>query len=404
MAGITRITVRELANKAYKEIDESLILLWDFGIEDVLDPSDSVTGSNIKIAYRALGIPTRREFTSQDFWQSMLKLSKEEFSQLLNDLNISVANGSKSLPRNSVKKLKDEAKRRNIPQVKVLTNPPALKKCPPITQFEWKQIGKNRELHHISYDEIILIHEALVIDFEHHNDPISPPGVKDVNLLNSAVFRPLTSIGDDLKCPTVEMASSALLYGIIHDHPFHNGNKRTGLVSMLGFLDANGLMLTCSENLLFKFVLQVAQHRIVRCDTNNLIDREGLEIARWISENSREVEKGERPLPFRKLRSILSGFGCVMDRASNGSKINIQREIKRKGFFRRSKTEILKTQVFYHSEGKDVSKSTINKIRADLNLDENNGIDSIAFYEKSNEQVDDIIVTYAKTLKRLSRL
>ena len=75
MAGKKRITVRELAHKSYKDIDETLILLWDFGIENVLDPSDSVTGSNIKIAYRALGIPTRREFTSKTFWQAMLKLS-----------------------------------------------------------------------------------------------------------------------------------------------------------------------------------------------------------------------------------------------------------------------------------------------------------------------------------------
>lgn len=197
MAGIKSITVRNLARKSYKEMDETLILLWDFGIENVLDPSDRVTGKHIKTAYRALGIPTRREFSSQAFWRSMFKLSEDEFSLLLDELSISVTNGISALPKNSVKKLKSEALKRNILQVKVFSPPPPRKKCPPESSYEWKQIGKKREMRMLTYEEILSIHERLVIDFAHHNDPISPPGVKDKNLLHSAIFRPLTSIGDD---------------------------------------------------------------------------------------------------------------------------------------------------------------------------------------------------------------
>lgn len=406
---IKKITVRDLASRAGKELDETLILLWDNGIENVIDISSILNGSDIKEAFRVLGIPTRRELTSKIFWQKMFRLSEEDFTLLLDKLNISIIHGSKSLPKNSVKKLKAEAEKRNIPQVKFFIQPPVLtfKKCPPETEFKWKIIGKKKELHHLSYDEIVAIHEALAKDFATHNDPISPPGIKDKNLLHSAVFRPLTSNGDDFKYPTAEMSASALLYSIIHNHPFYNGNKRTALVSMLALLDANGLTITCNEDLLFKFVLQVAQHKIVKCNTDNFIDKESQYISKWIHENSRNIETGERSIPFRKLRRILTKFECIFDQ--NDNKIIIQREVKRTKakswfFFSKEETVTLKTQIAYHSDGRAVGRNIINKIRDALQLNESAGVDSITFYEKSNEPIDTFIALYAKTLKRLSKL
>ena len=68
MASRKSVTVKELAKESHKDLDETLLFLWDSGLEYVTDPSDKVAGSDIKIAKRALGIPNRRELKSIKYW------------------------------------------------------------------------------------------------------------------------------------------------------------------------------------------------------------------------------------------------------------------------------------------------------------------------------------------------
>ena len=154
----------------------------------------------------------------------------------------------------------------------------------------------------------------------------------------------------------------------------------------------------------FKFVLQLAKHRFVKTYEDNFADREVLAVTEWIFNNSREVEKGERPVPFRKLRQILSGYGCKMEYGTRGSKVNIQRTVEKDVFWGKKEILNLKTQIYYEGDGREVRRNTINKIRADLQLDEESGVDSAAFYGRSTSQINDFITLYRKTLKRLAKL
>ena len=96
---------------------------------------------------------------------------------------------------------------------------------------------------------------------------------------------------------TAAREMSLIIHGkIIGDDPFPNGNKRTALVAMLVFLDENGIQLTADEDDLFRFVLLVAQHRLVPRGADDLADREVMEITRWIKRQSRRSEHGERVL------------------------------------------------------------------------------------------------------------
>ena len=63
-------------------------------------------------------------------------------------------------------------------------------------------------------------------------------GLRDEGLLESAVARPVTAFGYGQE----DLFELAALYaaGIIRNHPFVDGNKRTGYVSCLTFLRANG--------------------------------------------------------------------------------------------------------------------------------------------------------------------
>jgi death-on-curing family protein len=122
---------------------------------------------------------------------------------------------------------------------------------------------------YVTANQAKAIHEALVIFFEKDGDPISPSGVKDVNMLESALFRPQTSIADVEKYNTLDDKAAALLISLIQNHPFHNGNKRTALVSTLVFYDMNNYMLLLDEDETYEFLIDIANGDICGIDKTN---------------------------------------------------------------------------------------------------------------------------------------
>jgi death-on-curing family protein len=404
MANKKNVTVASLAKESSRDLDEVLILLWEYGIEYVNGPSDKIYSKHVKTAEKILGIPTKRELESLNYWQSLFKMGPGEFSNFLQELSINTSAQMTRLPKGAVKKLRKAAEKLNVRKVDIPAPVSSEETNEDSEIFEWKTVGKEREVKLLTLDEVRSIHWLLVEDFSQHSDPIEPPGVRSESLLNSAIYRMQTSIGSEMKYKSAEMVAAALLHSLVHDHPFHNGNKRTALVSTLVLLDKNGIMLHCDEDQLFKFVIKLAQHRIAKRDGNSFADREVLKIAEWILDNSRFIEKGERPIKFRIFRRILNGYGCVFGHGSHGSKINIEREVTERSKFGMMKKTKLRTQVYYGGEGRDVKRNTINKARADLHLDEDHGIDSASFYEDAPASVDDFISNYRKTLDRLARL
>lgn len=403
-----RKTVRELAQEANLEMDEVLVTLWDAGFEDVLGPQDQIVSGDLNRARRALGLATRRELKSPEFWMELFGADVAEFHALLNGLGITLSRHAKTLPQNSVTKLRKEARRRDLDPV-TGTAVLAVKQeasPPPAQALEWRSPGHEQELRWLSVEEVLGIHHALVEDFSRTDDPLEPPGTRSDDLLASAVFRPQTSIGGELKYPTVETSAAALLHSLILNHPFHNGNKRSALVAMLVFLDENGLVPTCHEDELFKLVLLVAQHRIVDSRLRDLPDREVLAIADWLCKRVRLVEGGDHLIQWRKLRRILVAYGCeLVVPGRGGNRINISRRIEvKRGFFGLRRTVELRTQVFYGDEGREAERNTVKKIREDLHLDDLHGIDSFVFYNQVPSLASDFIANYRKTLHRLAKL
>ena len=71
------------------------------------------------------------------------------------------------------------------------------------------------------------------------------PGLRDAGLLESALARPQHAVtyGD----PDAATLAAAYAFGIIRNHPFVDGNKRTGFVVGATFLLLNELDLAASE-------------------------------------------------------------------------------------------------------------------------------------------------------------
>ena len=85
------------------------------------------------------------------------------------------------------------------------------------------------------------------------------PGVRDMALLESAVATPRAGFGDQyLHADLFEMAA-AYLYHIVMNHPFVDGNKRTGTVAALAFLMHNRVEPEMENEELEDFVRSVAE-------------------------------------------------------------------------------------------------------------------------------------------------
>ncbi len=78
---------------------------------------------------------------------------------------------------------------------------------------------------------------------ELHDDAIEKdgglPGIRDMNLLWSAIDAPKVSLFGQEMYPTVFEKAATYLYHIISNHPFNDANKRTGYIVTLTFLELN---------------------------------------------------------------------------------------------------------------------------------------------------------------------
>ncbi len=81
----------------------------------------------------------------------------------------------------------------------------------------------------LTVDEALAIHDRLIEEFG------GPRGVRDLGLLESALFRPQTGYYRDI----AEMAT-ALFESLLMNHPFVDGNKRVAFFATDVFLRLNG--------------------------------------------------------------------------------------------------------------------------------------------------------------------
>jgi death-on-curing protein len=83
-------------------------------------------------------------------------------------------------------------------------------------------------------------------------------GVRDLGALQSALAQPhMTFSGEDLY-PTLADKAAALGFSIIMNHPFVDGNKRTGHAAMETFLVLNGLEISASVDEQEQVILALA--------------------------------------------------------------------------------------------------------------------------------------------------
>ena len=264
----------------------------------------------------------------------------------------------------------------------------------------------------LTVEDVMFIHERLCVDFAETEDPINPPGVRSESLLESAVNRQHSGYGELLKYHDPVLNAATLLYGICNDHPFHNGNKRTALVAALAHFDRNHLMLGATkQNDLFRLMLAVASHSIVETqvkigrDTTKVPkrgspDEEVDAITAWFRPRVETITRGETPITYRELRQILMNFGFTLVPLKNRKVAVNDLETKRTLFGKKRRKKRLLV-INWPGDGRTVPIGQMKFVRQALQLCEEDGVPSDAFYEKG-VRIDRFINEYRIVLRKLA--
>jgi death-on-curing protein len=104
----------------------------------------------------------------------------------------------------------------------------------------------------LTLDDVLEIHRDQI---EHYG---GSPEIRDAGLLQSAIAMPQATYEDNFLHDNIHRMAAAYLFHITQSHPFVDGNKRTGAVAAIVFLELNGFEMNAPEDEFEKFVCQVA--------------------------------------------------------------------------------------------------------------------------------------------------
>ena len=125
-----------------------------------------------------------------------------------------------------------------------------------------------KEPYWLTRSECLLLHDMMLDQYG------GCSGIRDEGLLESALARPqqLYHYGK----PTMPEMAAAYTAGIVKNHPFLDGNKRTGFMMGAGFLERNGYEFIASETEVVIRTLALAAGELSEAD-----------YAAWLEANSK---------------------------------------------------------------------------------------------------------------------
>lgn len=122
---------------------------------------------------------------------------------------------------------------------------------------------------YLTVPQILFIHARLI------DETGGTHGLRDLGALEAASARPQATFAEQGLYPDFFSKAAALLDSLINNHPFIDGNKRTGITAAGLFLRQNGYRLTATNSQLEAFTLAVATQR-----------QDMAELTTWLQEHS----------------------------------------------------------------------------------------------------------------------
>lgn len=111
-------------------------------------------------------------------------------------------------------------------------------------------------MKYLDAEEILLIHHQLVEKYGGMH------GTRDLERVKSAAAAPAQHVFGEEQYRTIYEKAAVYARNIIIDHPFLDGNKRTGITSAALFLSRNGINIVVEKGELEKFTVRIATEKL----------------------------------------------------------------------------------------------------------------------------------------------
>jgi death-on-curing protein len=128
-------------------------------------------------------------------------------------------------------------------------------------------------MNYLGPEQVLFLHARLI------EETGGGHGLRDLAQLESAVSRPQATFGGQDLYPDLFAKAAALMDSLIRNHPFVDGNKRTGIAAAALFLVQNSYRLTATNAEVEAFVLRVVKG-----------EPDVAEIAGWLQAHSIPTE------------------------------------------------------------------------------------------------------------------
>ena len=123
-----------------------------------------------------------------------------------------------------------------------------------------------KKITFLTLAEIIDIHADQIEKYGGHK------GVRDINLLSSAVAMPYAAFSGEFLHPHIYEMAAAYAYHISQNHPFLDGNKRTALASALVFLELNRISISDPHGELYDAMIRIAKGKLGKTEFAKILE------------------------------------------------------------------------------------------------------------------------------------
>lgn len=257
--------------------------------------------------------------------------------------------------------------------------------------------------------DVLRAHFLIVDYFYAQGSGIGGIGPKSPELLHSAIYRQFVSFGGRDKWNDPYHKAATLVFGLVKDHPFHDANKRTGLLTMLFALHKMKRMPTAGPKEWEDLTVMIAEgslqesYRRAKELAKKDDEYDVRFVADFLKRNSRPREAIHHTITFQELDRRLKHFGFCLSNPQ-GNYIDVSKITQSSGFLGLGKKKIKMDRVIkigFPSWKTQVNKSTIDNVRAATKLIPERGVDSKIFYQGA-DPLNSIIDEYSEPLRRLA--
>lgn len=285
-------------------------------------------------------------------------------------------------------------------------------------------LANKNKIYTLTADCIIHLHDLLSKNYHliDRMDPVEPPGIKSITNLESAVFRQYTGSKEWLKYDNPFKNCATLMFGLIKNHPFHNGNKRVAFLAMIKHLFENGYVIKpdTRHDEIYDVLVAIADNNLegefgVTDGNGKRLFRQGKTKERWSDEKNIEVISHwlrqccesknvclKSKIRVQRLSEILEKKSIYME--INGTWLTLY-QIRSKKILGLISTGKERYNIKTYGMGNSLSEigiKLINQIRKDYGLTQKDGFDNKAFYD-TETFIDQEIIAYKKVIYKLSQ-